>query len=97
MRDLTKLARGESCQIRCPGVCLDNPETVILAHLRMIGISGYGLKAPDALAAWSCQACHDVVDGRTPSDYTHDELRAMLLDGMARTQYRLIQSGVIRW
>jgi hypothetical protein len=63
----------------------------------MIGISGYGLKAPDALAAFGCQPCHDAVDGRLPTPYSYDELRALLLEGMARTQYKLIQKGVLKW
>ncbi len=97
MTDLTKLARGENCLIRVPEVCCADPARVVLCHLRMSGISGYGLKAPDALAAYGCQPCHDVVDGRVPSPYSYDELRTLLLEGMARTQYVLIQRGVLKW
>jgi hypothetical protein len=97
MKDLTKLARGEECLIRVPHVCNGNPETTVLCHVRMIGISGFGLKAPDALAAYGCQACHDYVDGRTQGTHTHEERRAMLLEGMARTQYTLIHRGILRW
>lgn len=97
MTDLTKLARGEQCTIRVPGHCRGNPETVVCCHIRMSGISGGGLKAPDVLAAWGCQPCHDVVDGRTKSEYTHSELRTMLLEGVMRTQYILIQREVLKW
>lgn len=97
MRDLRKLARGEECLIRVPGICCGNSETVVLCHIRMAGITGFGLKAPDALAAYGCQPCHDFVDGRTQGLETHQQRRAYLLEGMARTQYKLIQSGVIRW
>lgn len=95
--NLRKLANGEECDIRVPHVCCGDSTRVVLCHLRMAGISGYGLKAPDALAAFGCQPCHDVVDGRVPSPYSYDELRALLLEGMARTQYKLIQRGVLKW
>lgn len=97
MTDLTKLARGEDCLIRVPGHCCGNPDSTVWCHLRMIGISGFGLKSPHALGAFGCQPCHDVVDGRMPSIYSHDEQRALLLEGMARTQYLLIQRGVLKW
>lgn len=99
MTDLAKLARGEDCQIRVPGVCLRSNETVVCCHVRMAGISGYGLKAADALAAWGCQACHDFVDNRasTSDGTTYEERRALLLDGMARTQNILIERGILKW
>jgi hypothetical protein len=97
VKDLTKLARGEECDIRVPGICTGNPQTVVCCHLRMSGISGYGIKAPDVLAAHGCQACHDYVDGRTQGTHTHEERRSMLLEGMARTQYKLIKRGILRW
>jgi hypothetical protein len=100
VKDLTKLARGEDCLIRVPHICCGNPERVVLCHVKLIGISGYGLKSPDALAAYGCGPCHDYVDGRViPPEFpaTHDERRLMLLEGMARTQYKLIQRGIVKW
>jgi hypothetical protein len=97
MADLTKLARGEHCLIRVPHICSGSTETVVLCHLRMIGISGYGLKAPDALAAFGCQPCHDFVDGRSHPNNTAEYRRMLLLEGMARTQYRLIELGILKW
>lgn len=97
LTDLTKLARGEQCLIRVPQVCCGNTESVVLCHLRMIGISGYGLKAPDLLAAFGCQPCHDFVDNRSHPSNTPEYRRSLLLEGMARTQYRLIELGVVKW
>jgi hypothetical protein len=94
--NLRKLAEGRDCQIRVPMVCCGHTETVVLCHVRMIGISGFNLKANDALAAWGCQPCHDYVDGRAKATHTYEERRAMLLEGMARTQYILISEGKIR-
>src|ERR1700744_5938539 len=95
--DLTKLARGMPCQIRIPHVCNGNPETTVACHVRMVGISGAGMKAPDLLIAFGCSACHDVVDGRVKCDVGPGERRLMLLEGMARTQAWLIESGFIQW
>jgi len=87
--NLRNLARGMPCQIRMPGVCNGNPETTVLCHLRMSGISGMGLKANDLLGAWGCSDCHRYVD-------THGiDGRTALLEGMARTQALLLERGYV--
>ena len=96
MTKLRKSAKGRECQIRTP-VCSGNPETVVLCHLRMSGISGFGLKAPDALASFGCQRCHDYVDGRAfMSESSATERRLYLLEGMARTQAIWIKEGLLK-
>lgn len=97
MTDLTKLARDRECLIRIPGVCNGDRETTVLCHIRMIGVSGGGLKAPDLLGAHGCSACHAVVDGQTKSEYGPGERRLLLLEGMARTQAWLIATDKVRW
>lgn len=90
--DLRKLAKGKPCMVRIPGVCNHNPETTVLAHIRMAGITGVGQKAPDLLAAWACSSCHTYIDGRAK----HEKM-AMLdhLEGIMRTQYQLLKDGVL--
>lgn len=90
-RDLRQLAKGKPCQIRMYGVCNHDPETTVLAHLRMMGITGMGQKSPDALGAWACSACHDVVDGRKKSDFERDYVRMCFYEGVLRTQYQLLK------
>lgn len=94
----TRSAKGRECQIRSP-YCCGNSETVVLCHLRMTGISGFGLKAPSQLAAFGCQPCHDFVDGRGTmsafKDFDHNERRLYLLEGMARTQAIWIKEGLL--
>lgn len=86
---LRDAARGRPCMIRMPGVCNGNPETTVLCHLRMAGITGMSLKANDLLGAWGCSDCHRYVD-------THGiDGRTALLEGMARTQAVLIKEGRI--
>lgn len=95
--DLRSLARGQECKIRLPGVCTHDTETTVLAHVRLIGVSGMGLKAPDLLASHACARCHAAVDGQAKSEYSASERRLMLLEGMARTQAWLCERGFIRW
>ncbi|HBA8604909.1 nuclease domain-containing protein, partial [Escherichia coli] len=42
MADLRKAARSRECQVRIPGVCNGNPETSVLAHIRLTGLCGTG-------------------------------------------------------
>lgn len=97
MSDLTRLAKGMPCFIRVPGVCNFNPETTVWCHIRMLGISGMGLKAPDILGTFGCSDCHAVCDGQRKSDYGPGERRLMLLEGMARSQAWLVQEEILRW
>ena len=54
--------------MRLHGVCNHNSETVVLAHYRLAGVSGMGMKSPDILGAWACSACHDAIDRRAHTD-----------------------------
>lgn len=94
--NLRKAAAGEPCLIRVPGECRRDDAYTVLAHVRLIDISGMSLKAPDEIAALGCDRCHDICDGRVPTlTYTYDERRQMLLEGFARTVARRIEQGYI--
>jgi hypothetical protein len=99
MVDLRKEARGRECQIRLRGVCNFNPETTVLAHYRMAGTCGMGMKPNDTQAAWACSSCHDVVDGRVSSlefGLTQEDIEIDFLQGILRTQSILIKEGKIK-
>lgn len=86
---LRKLAQGKQCMIRLPG-CNGNPQTTVLAHYRLAGYVGMGQKADDfAFGAWSCSACHDLVDGRSKTEMTRDVVRLGHAEGCLRTQAEL--------
>lgn len=89
--NLRKYAEGRPCFIRVPEHCNGDPLTVCLCHLRIIGISGIGLKSPDLLGAYGCTGCHAYVDGN------HEDSRLYLLEGMARTQAYLIERNLVKW
>ncbi|QIG05143.1 DUF1364 domain-containing protein [Proteus sp. ZN5] len=95
MANLRKEARDRECQIRIPGVCNGNSETVVLAHYRMSGICGTGIKPNDIFGAWACSDCHDEIDRRTritDAEYA----KQCHLEGVIRTQDILIKEGKIK-
>lgn len=81
--DLRRLAKHKECQVRIPGHCNHNFETVVLAHIRRGGVAGVGQKPPDLCGVWACSGCHDVIDGRVPSPI--HELDGHILEAMCRT------------
>lgn len=79
--------------VRSP-MCNRDPETTVLAHVRQIGISGMGLKAPDLLGAWCCSGCHSYVDQETKANRETREL--LLLRAVMRTQKVLLDEELVR-
>lgn len=90
--DLRKEAKGRDCQVRLPLICNFNPETVVLAHYRMAGLSGAGQKPNDLFGAFCCSSCHDECDRRTRKLET-DFVRLAHAEGVLRTQQILISEG----
>ena len=96
--NLRNQARNRPCQVRIPGICDGGGETTVLAHYRLAGTCGTGMKPPDSQAAWCCGPCHDMVDGRTKpvihGCLVSDEyIRLAHADGVMRTQYQLKKEG----
>ena len=60
----------------------------MLAHLRMAGITGTGMKANDLLGAWACSECHRATE-------SSPEMRVYFFEGMARTIDKLVKMGEI--
>lgn len=96
MANLRNAARGRECQIRIPGYCNHNPDTSCLAHIRLPGTCGTGIKPPDLLGAISCNCCHDIVDGRMRTEYQRDEISLMHAEGVLRTQVIWLKEGLIK-
>jgi hypothetical protein len=88
--NLRDYAKGKPCMIRIPGVCNQDPATVVLCHIRMAGVTGGGLKAPDFLGAWGCSDCHQAVDSPQLG------FRRLFLEGVIRTQYQIIRDGLVK-
>lgn len=89
-------ARGERCTLRIPGVCCGDSDTVVLCHLPFGG-RGVARKAPDNHAAYGCRSCHDALDGRGGHDVDRAELYECALRGIAETQARMREKGLVSW
>jgi hypothetical protein len=68
------MAERMPCQMRVPGVCNHNPETVVLAHSNQAKHNkGGALKAHDWAGVWACYACHTWLDqGKAGAQEKHD-------------------------
>lgn len=91
--NLRKYAKGQPCMIRSEH-CNWNPETTVLAHIRTANIAGLGQKPSDALGAWACSGCHDLIDGRTTG---FEDINKLKLDGLVRTLDALVKAKIIKW
>lgn len=92
MSKITKSARGEDCQVRVPGVCRNNTETTVFAHLNG---GGTGTKHLDIHGAYACYDCHSWLDGGYAKTATRDERDLLHLQAMVRTQIILYEKELI--
>ncbi len=89
----TRSARGQECQVRIPEICNGNPETVVLAHLNGAGM---GTKHENIHGAYTCSACHDVIDHRVKTLFDNDLIALWHLEGVIRTQIIMIKEGILK-
>ena len=97
MTNLRKEAKGRECQVRIPHYCNRNPETSVLAHIRMAGITGMGMKSDDLFGAIACSDCHAIIDGQRPVPISPTEIWNAHLEGVIRTQKIWIREGFVAW
>ena len=93
MSAITKSARGEECQIRIPGHCNFNPDTVVFCHF---GGGGMAYKANDIHGAYGCSTCRDIIDKRKYTNIPNDTLLIWFYEAIIRTQAILIKKGLIK-
>jgi len=78
--------------VRLPG-CDGGGETTVLAHNRLAGTCGIGMKPPDLLGAWACFKCHDGIDYRAGSYMSKTERQLAHAQGVMRTIAALLADG----
>ena len=95
---MLRSAKGQPCCARFPGICNDNPETTVWAHLNGHAFGkGMGVKAHDILGLHACSSCHSYLDvghGTRPA-LTNEELLQCVLRGVTETWVRLVRAGII--
>lgn len=84
MLNLRKFARGKPCQVRIVGVCSFDDSETVLAHIRLGGVGGTGMKPPDLCGVHACLNCHREIDLHT-SNMTQLERESYILHGLLRT------------
>ena len=100
MSKITESARGQSCQVRLPGVCNHDPSTVVWAHANgMAAGKGKGLKSPDPLGAYACYNCHMVIDGqmKRPEGMRKEDVLLAFHDAHQRSFLILIEKGLVKF
>lgn len=91
--NLRRLARGQPCQVRLPG-CSGGGDDTVLAHYRIAGLCGVGMKPPDLIGAWACASCHDHIDRRDTS-LEYDFVRLAHAEGCLRSIAELVKLGAL--
>lgn len=94
MSKLTKEAKGRECQVRLP-CCNGNAETTVLAHYRLAGTCGVGMKPNDLQGAWACSSCHDACDSRN-NLFDKEFVRLAHAEGVFRTLDILVKEGKVK-
>ncbi|MER2492332.1 DUF1364 domain-containing protein [Catenovulum sediminis] len=93
-KKLRDSAKGQECQVRIPGICNHNPETVVLAHVGKS--SGMAQKSDDIHATFACFDCHDALDKRQNNDFfIPEEIELFAWHGVQRTQKIWLEMGLI--
>lgn len=91
-------SRGQTCTLRIPGVCNNDPETVVPAHIRDRHKGG-GTKASDISVANACSSCHAVFDGqvnmRTGTPIDSEAWYFYALRGLQETLEQRIEAGLL--
>lgn len=87
-------SRGQNCTLRIPGVCNNDPTTVVPAHIRDQH-KGAGTKASDISVANACSNCHAKFDGQLGETLTDDEWRFYALRGLQETLEQRHEAGLL--
>ena len=99
MSAIRRSAKGMDCMIRIPYVCNHDSATVVWCHANGTAAGkGIGQKSNDALGAYGCFACHNLVDGRTPlpKGYSREDIDLMFHEGHQRSLQILIAKNLVR-
>lgn len=92
--NLRKLAEGQPCFVRLPGICNGRTDTTVLAHIKN-GWCG-SLKPPDVVGVFACFECHNEIDRRTRR-VTVDQVDAAAFRALCEQLAYYCGEGILRW
>lgn len=87
-------SKGQACTLRIPGVCNNDPTTVVPAHIRD-GWKGMGNKASDLSVANACSKCHAKMDGQLGLPLSDLDWLAYALRGLQETLEQRVAAGLL--
>lgn len=87
-------SRGQQCTLRIPGVCNNDPATVVPAHIRDRHKGG-GTKASDISIANACSHCHAKFDGQLGAPLSEAEWLFYALRGLQETLEQRHEAGLL--
>lgn len=93
--NLRKLAKGQPCRVRIPGICNRDDTTTVLAHLKGWGWCG-SIKPPDICAVHACVECHNEIDRRT-SRLTSAEVDVYVHRALCEQLCWYVDEGILQW
>lgn len=85
-------AKDQTCLFQIPGVCVGGPSVSCHLHDETFGM---GQKADDVSVGDGCQACHDLMDGRS-GVLSREEWLFYAFRALQRTIRRRIEQGLLR-
>ena len=91
-------AKGQECQMKLPGVCNGNPETVVAAHSNSFDDGkGMGTKSHDLFVAYLCDSCHSAYDGQRKVPWMDRyHIEEAFYRAMRKTLLILVRDGVLK-
>ena len=94
MNKIRQSARDEDCTLRIPGVCRGDNSTVVLCHAPFPGRGGMRT-GNDTWAAYGCDRCHSLIDGREQVILTDEYAALMWMPAIHETQVKLKAKGLM--
>ena len=92
-KKLRNSARSQDCHLQIYPYCNGNPETTVLAHIPVN--AGFGQKEDDHFGVFSCNICHDIIDGRLQTDIDAGDIEKIKLRALKRTWAHWIDTGLV--
>lgn len=94
-KKVTRSAQGQPCFLQLPGICNQNPETTVWAHLNGHSFGkGAGIKAHDIAGFPACADCHFAFD-QHKTGLDDADLNALLLKAVVNAMVMLVERNII--
>lgn len=94
MSKLRESAYRQSCTVCLPKICKHDNDATVLAHLRMFGFGGMGMKPNDIHGVYACSECHDWIDRRAHKNLQVDR-HEYILRALMRTHERMAAAQLL--